>query len=128
MTGAEFAFEVRPGVLSAYAESLDARAAELASVGEAVAAVRVERGWFGKLPQSGFLCERYATHHQEMLAEARELAAWLTAATRGLAESAGRYSAADQAVAGAAGAVDTALGVGIEIPESGAESGDGERR
>lgn len=125
MTGEEFAFEVRPQVLTAYAESMDARAAELASVGEAVAAVSVERGWFGKLPQSGFLADRYAAHQREVLAEARELAEWLASATRGLAESAGRYSAADQAVAGAAGAVQTALGVGIESDE--AVSDDGER-
>ncbi|MEY9934319.1 hypothetical protein ABH926_008984 [Catenulispora sp. GP43] len=118
MTGPEFAFEVRPPVLTAYAESLRVGAAELASVGEAVAAVRVERGWFGRLPQSGFLADRCAAHQQEVLAEAGQLAAWLAAATLGLAESAGRYSAADRVVAGVAGAVETALGVGIEIPGS----------
>jgi len=116
MTGPEFAFEVRPQVLAAYAESLRARAAELASVGEAVAAVRVEAGWFGKLPQAGFLADRYAAHQHGVLAEAGDLAAWLTAATAGLAACAERYSAADRVVAGTAGAVEAALGVGIEIP------------
>ena len=119
MTGPEFAFEVRPRVLTAYAESLHARAADLASVGEAVAAVRVERDWFGRLPQSGFLADRYAAHHRGMLAEVGELTGWLAAATLGLAESAARYSAADRVVAGAAGAVETALGVGIGIPGTG---------
>jgi hypothetical protein len=123
MTGPEFAFEVRPQVLAGYAESLRARAADLASAGEAVAAVRVERGWFGKLPQAGFLADRYAAHQREVLAEAGELVAWLAAATAGLAECAGRYSAADRVVAGAAGAVEAALGVGIEIP--GPAHGDG---
>jgi len=116
MTGPGFAFEVRPPLLTAYAESLHARTAELAAVGEAVAAVRVERGWFGKLPQSGFLADRYRAHREGVLAEVAELAVWLAAATRGLAESAGRYSAADRVVAGVAGAVEAALGVGIEIP------------
>lgn len=118
MTDPEFAFEVRPQVLAAYAESLRARAAELASAGEAVAGVRVEHGWFGKLPQAGFLADRYAAHQHGVLAEVRELAAWLTAATAGLAECADRYSAADRVVAGAAGAVEAALNVGIEIPET----------
>lgn len=121
MTGPEFAFEVRPRVLTAYAESLHARAADLASVGEAVAAVRVERDWFGRLPQSGFLADRYAAHHRGLLAEVGELTGWLAAATLGLAESAARYSAADRVVAGAAGAVDAALGVGIGIPGPGAD-------
>lgn len=116
MTGAEFAFEVQPQLLTSCAQSLRARAAELASAGEAMAAVRVERSWFGKLPQSGLLAERYAAHHQGTLAEAGELIAWLAAAALGLAESAGRYSAADRVVAGAAGAVEAALEVGIEIP------------
>jgi hypothetical protein len=124
MTGPEFAFnafnafEVRPPALTEYAESLHARAAELASVGEAVAAVRVEDRWFGRLPQSGLLADRYAAHHQEVLAEAAELTAWLAAATLGLAEYAARYSSADRVVAGAAEAVGTALGVRIEIPGS----------
>jgi len=116
MTGPGFAFEVRPPLLTAYAESLHARTAELAAVGEAVAAVRVERGWFGKLPQSGFLADRYRGHQDGVLAEVGDLAVWLAAATRGLAESAGRYSSADRVVAGVAGAVEAALGVGIEIP------------
>lgn len=126
MTGPEFAFEVRPQVLAAYAESLRARAAELASAGEAVAAVRVERGWFGKLPQAGFLADRYAAHQQGVLAEAGDLAAWLTAATAGLAACADRYSTADRVVAGAAGAVEAALGVGIEIPGIAADGGSEE--
>lgn len=116
MAGPEFSFEVRPQVLAAYAESLRARAADLASAGDAVAAVRVERGWFGKLPQAGFLADRYAAHRHGVLADAGELAAWLAAATLGLTETAGRYSAADRVVAGAAGAVEASLGVGIEIP------------
>ena len=116
MAGPEFSFEVRPQVLAAYAESLRARAADLASAGDAVAAVRVERGWFGKLPQAGFLAARYAAHRHGVLADAGELAAWLAAATLGLTETAGRYSAADRVVAGAAGAVEASLGVGIEIP------------
>lgn len=120
--GSQFGFEVRPPVLVAYADSLHARVAELATVGEAAAAVRVERGWFGKLPQSGFLADRYAAHQEGVIAEVGELAGWLAAATRGLAESAGRYSAADRVVAGVAGAVKTALGVGIEIPGSGEDS------
>ena len=119
MTGPEFVFEVRPQVLTAYADSMHARAVELAAVGAAVAAMRVERGWFGKLPESRFLADRYAAHRHEVLTEAGELAAWLAAATLGLAESARRYSAADRVVAGAAGAVEAALGVGIEIPGSG---------
>ena len=116
MAGPEFSFEVRPQVLAAYAESLRARAADLASAGDAVAAVRVERGWFGKLPQAGFLADRYAAHRHGVLADAGELAAWLAAATLGRTETAGRYSAADRVVAGAAGAVEASLGVGIEIP------------
>ena len=116
MTVPEFAFEVWPPLLTSYAESLHARAAELAAVGEAVAALPVERGWFGKLPQAGFLADRYAAHRHGVLADAGELAAWLAAATLGLTETAGRYSAADRVVAGAAGAVEASLGVGIEIP------------
>ena len=119
MTGPGFAFEVRPPLLTAYAESLRARTAELAAVGEAVAAVRVERGWFGKLPQSGFLADRYHAHQEDVLADVADLAVWLAAATRGLAESAGRYSSADRVVAGVAGAVAAALDVGIEIPGPG---------
>lgn len=122
MTGPEFVFEVRPPVLAAYAESLRACAAELASAGEAVAAVRVERGWFGKLPQAGFLADRYAAHQHGVLTEAGDLAAWLTAATAGLAACADRYATADRVVAGAAGAVEAALGVGIEIPETAADA------
>ena len=106
MTGSEFAFEVRPQVLEVYAGSLHAGAADLAAIGEAVAAVRVERGWFGRLPQSGFVADRYATHREGVLAEAGELVAWLAAARLGLAESAGRYLSADRVVAEAAGAVD----------------------
>ena len=124
MTGPEFAFEVRPRVLTAYAESLHARAADLAAVGEAVAAVPVERDWFGRLPQSGFLADRYAAHQRGVLAEAGELAAWLAAAGLGLAESAGRYSAADRGVAGVAGSVAAALEVGIEIPGDGGSERD----
>jgi len=126
MTGPEFAFEVRPRVLAAYSDSLRARAAELASAGEAVAAVRVERGWFGKLPQAGFLADRYAAHQHGVLTEAAELVAWLAAATAGLAACAERYAAADRMVAGAAGAVEAALGVGIGIPGTGADGGSGE--
>jgi hypothetical protein len=112
----EFAFEVRPQVLTACAEALHAHAADLAAVGEALAAVRVERDWFGRLPQSGHVADRYAAHQGGVLAEAGELAAWLAAAVCGLAESAGRYSAADRVVAGVAGAVEAALDVGIELP------------
>src|ERR1700759_250150 len=83
MTGPEFAFEVRPQVLAAYAESLRPRAADLASAGEAVAEVRVERDWFGKLPQAGFLADRYAAHQRGVLAEAGGLAAWVAAAPAG---------------------------------------------
>ena len=119
MTVPEFAFEVRPPLLTSYAESLHARAAELAAVGEAVAALPVERGWFGKLPQSGFLADRYAAHKDGMLTEVAELAGWLAAAAGGLAESAGRYSAADRVVAGVAEAVEAALTVGVEIPGAG---------
>ena len=106
MTGPEFAFEVRPQILTGYAESLHAGAADLAEVGEAVAAILVERGWFGHLPQSGFVADRYATHREGILTEAGELVAWLAAARLGLAESAGRYSSADRVVAEIAGAVD----------------------
>lgn len=105
MSGPEFAFEVRPRSLAAYAESLHACAADLAAAGEAVAAVRVEREWFGRLPQSGFLADRYAAHRDEVLARVRELSGWFAAARLGLAESAERYSAADRVVAGAAEAV-----------------------
>jgi hypothetical protein len=126
MTGPEFTVEVRPQVLTAYAESLHARAADLAAAGEAVAGVRVERGWFGKLPQSGFLADRYAVHRDGVLAEAGELVAWLAAATLGLAESAGRYSGADRVVAGFAEDVAAALDVGIEISEAESGSGDGQ--
>jgi hypothetical protein len=99
MSGPEFAFEVRPRSLAAYTESLHACAADLTAVGEAVAAVRVEREWFGKLPQSGFLADRYAAHKEQVLAQVRELSAWFAAARLGLAESAERYSAADRVVA-----------------------------
>lgn len=128
MSGEEcegFAFEVRPQVLAEYAESLRGRAAELATAGDAVAAVRVERGWFGKLPQAGFLADRYAAHLDGVVAVAGELAGWLGAASGGLGECAGRYSGADRVVAGVAGAVEAALGVGIEIPGAGGGSDEG---
>jgi hypothetical protein len=123
MSGPEFAFEVRPRTLAAYAESLQACAADLATVAEAVAAVRVEREWFGRLPQAGFLADRYAIHRDKVLGQVGELSAWLTAAGLGLAESADRYSAADRVVAGAAGDVAAALRVGIEIPRPATEHG-----
>jgi hypothetical protein len=109
MTGPGFAFEVRPQLLAGYGETLRARAADLAAVGAAVAAVRVEREWFGRLPAAGLLAERYAAHRDAELAEAGALAAWLAEAGAGLTDSAGRYSG---------------LGVGIEIPGTAAISGD----
>jgi hypothetical protein len=99
MSGPEFAFEVRPRSLAAYTESLHACAADLTAVGKAVAAVRVEREWFGRLPQSGFLADHYAAHKEGILAQVGELSAWFAAARLGLAESAERYSAADRVVA-----------------------------
>jgi hypothetical protein len=128
--GAEgFEFEVRPRLLAAYAEAIRAGAADLASIGATVEAVRVEREWFGRLPQSGRLADRYALHREGELAAAKELAVWLAEAARGLAESAGRYSAADRVVAGVAGTVAAGLGVGIEIPgtEPSADASGGER-
>lgn len=116
MSGPEFAFEVRPATLAAYAGSLHAGAADLAAAGEAVAAVRVEREWFGRLPQAGFLADRYASHRDGFLAHVEELSALLSAAARELAESADRYSAADRVVAGAAEDVRAALRIGIEMP------------
>lgn len=124
MSGPEFAFEVRPPTLAAYAGSLHAGAADLAAVGEAVAAVRVEREWFGRLPQAGFLADRYASHRDGVLAHIEELSDWLRAAALGLAASADRYSAADRVVAGAAEDVRAALPIGIEVP--GAATGPGE--
>ena len=124
MTGPGFAFEVRPQLLAGYAETLHARAGDLAAVGAAVAAVRVEREWFGRLPAAGLLAERYAAHRDAELAEVGALAAWLAEAGAGLTDSAGRYSAADRVVAGVADAVAAGLGVGIEIPGTAAISGD----
>ena len=92
--------------------------------GEAVAGVRVEREWFGKLPQAGFLAGRYAAHQNEVLAETGALAAWLTAATAGLIASRGSVFGGRWVVAGAAGAVEAALGVGIEIPGRGPSTDD----
>jgi hypothetical protein len=112
-------FAVRPPILTAYADALDTAVGDLASVRAALAAVPVERGWFGKLPQSGLLADRYAGHRETVLAAAADLGAWLTAAANGLRGTAERYSAADQAVAELAGTVETGLGIGIPpIPES----------
>jgi hypothetical protein len=107
-------FEVRPRVLTAYAGTLRTGAADLAMVGETLGRVRVERTWFGKLPQSGLLQACYARHSEAELRANAELVAWLTAAAEGLAGSAERYSAADRVVADLAATVEAALGVGVE--------------
>lgn len=112
-------FEVRPQVLAAYAGTLRTGAADLALVGETLGRVRVERTWFGKLPQSGLIEACYARHREAELTANAELVAWLTAAVEGLAGSAERYSAADRVVADLAGTVEAALGVGVGI-ETGA--------
>ena len=102
MAGGSFDFEVRPRVLSGYAEVLRGCAAELDVVGAAVTGVTVERRWFGHLPESRFLSDRYQTHRGDVLAEVRELCDWLAEVGRGLGDSAERYSAADRVVADAA--------------------------
>ncbi|MBW8803507.1 MAG: hypothetical protein JF587_06555 [Catenulisporales bacterium] len=107
-------FEVQPRILTTYADALRGGAADLAAVGGAVGRVRVERAWFGKLPQSRFMEACYARHREAELAASAELIAWLTAAAHGLAESAARYSAADRVVADLAGTTGAALGIGIE--------------
>ncbi|GAA2005744.1 hypothetical protein [Catenulispora subtropica] len=107
-------FEVRPPLLTAYADTLERAATDLAAVADALARVRVERHWFGELPQSGFLAERYAGHCESELAVAGELGAWLREAAEGLRQTAARYSAADRVVADLAGTVEAGLGVGIE--------------
>src|ERR1041384_766330 len=99
-------FEVRPRLLTAYADALRAGAADLATVGGTLGRVRVERGWFGRLPQSGFMESRYAGHSEAEIATNVELVAWLTAAGEALAGSAGRYVAADRVVAELAGTVE----------------------
>lgn len=121
MADSEYDFAVRPRILTAYADTLDAAVGDLAAVREALAALTVERGWFGKLPQSGLLANRYAGHRESELAAAAELSAWLTAAADGLHETAERYSGADQTVAELAGTVETGLGIGI-APISESES------
>ncbi|WP_194925343.1 hypothetical protein, partial [Catenulispora pinisilvae] len=93
MSGPGFAFEVQPQILTAYGDALHARVAELAMVGAVVAEMRVEPRWFGKLPAAELLAERCAARRDADLAELGELGGWLAEAARGLAESAGRYSA-----------------------------------
>lgn len=99
MAGGSFEFEVRPRVLSRYAEVLRGCAAELGVVDAAVAGVTVERRWFGELPESRFLSDRYQARRGDVLAEVRELCDWLAEVGRGLGDSAERYSAADRVVA-----------------------------
>lgn len=99
MAGDSFEFEVRPRVLDDYAEVLRGCAADLDVVGAAVAGVRVERRWFGELPESRFLSDRYQAHREDVIAEVRELSDWLAEVGRGLGDSAERYSAADRVVA-----------------------------
>lgn len=110
MAGSAYDFEVRPPVLAGYAETLRAAAADLAAVGEALGRVRVERGWFGKLPQSGFLADRYAGHRETELAAVGELGEWAADAAEGLRGSAGRYSEADRVVADVVAVVEAGLG------------------
>ncbi|MBS2539926.1 hypothetical protein KGQ20_45015, partial [Catenulispora sp. NF23] len=100
MTGPGFAFEVQPQILATYGDTLHARVAELARVGAWVADLRVEPRWFGKLPEAESLAEHCAAQRDADLTELGELGGWLAEAARGLAESAGRYSAADRVVAG----------------------------
>ncbi|MFD0638013.1 hypothetical protein ACFQ9X_47145 [Catenulispora yoronensis] len=115
----DFEFEVSPRILAEYADALQAAASGLGAVGEALSRIRVERSWFGELPQSGFLFDRYGVHRENELAVVEQLSAWAAQAGVGLCGTAGRYSAADQMVADLAGTVATGLGVGIE---SGADS------
>ena len=114
--GPDFAFEVRPPNLATYAQSLEARAAELAAVGASVGRVEIEPGWFGELPQSGLLADRYARHREGELSTIGTLAAWLAAAGRGLTETASRYSAADRVVADLATAAEAKLSTRIADP------------
>ncbi|NUR61922.1 MAG: hypothetical protein HOV87_25165 [Catenulispora sp.] len=116
---------MRPQILGAYAGTLNAASSELAAVREALAAVHIDRGWFGKLPQSGLLADRYTAHREAELAAAAELSAWLATAADGLGGTAERYSGADRVAAELAGTVETGLGIGTgliyrtnPIPES----------
>lgn len=104
-------FEVRPQVLADYADTLDATARDLAAVREALAGISVERGWFGRLPQSGLLADRYAAHREDELAVGAELGAWVVRAAQGLRVTAGRYSGADRVVADLAGSVGAAASI-----------------
>jgi hypothetical protein len=111
MAGGSFEFEVRPRVLSGYADVLRGCAAELGVVGEAAAGVTVERRWFGRLPQAGLLSDRYEAHRGGVIAEVGELSEWLAEAGAGLRDSAGRYSAADRVV------TEVAEGVAADVAE-----------
>jgi hypothetical protein len=108
MAGPGFAFEVRPRILTDYAEVLHAGAVDLAAVGGSVAGARVEAGWFGELPEAGVLADRCCAGREADAAEIAELGGWLAEAASGLAESAGRYSGADRVVAGVVGAAEAA--------------------
>ncbi|NUP51493.1 MAG: hypothetical protein HOW97_29885 [Catenulispora sp.] len=111
-------FEVRPQVLADYADALDAAARDLGAVREALAGTSVERGWFGRLPESGLLADRYAAHKEAELAAGAELGAWVARAAQGLRVTAGRYSGADRVVADLAGAVGAGALI-AEVEEAG---------
>jgi hypothetical protein len=129
-------FRVRPGVLREYAATVRGRGGALADVGGNLAAVAVEPAWFGRLPQSGHLADRYETHHQAELAGIAELMRALLAVAAALEATAAVYSGVDVAAADALQAVRTAgrgvvgarSGGGGVIPGGGATSSPGVNR
>lgn len=106
-------FRVRAEVLRAYAATVRAQGEALRDIGEAVEAIAVARGSFGKLPQSGQLADGYETHHHSDVAGIADLANVLQYVATALAVTAGRYSAVDGAAAGAFGAVPDGVRDGV---------------
>ena len=102
-----FDFRVRPGVLDDFAATVRGQSEALASVGQALGTVRVERAWFGKLPESGHSADCYEEHHEAELAALGALVRLLAAAAVGLEVTAEVYVAADHAVTEALGTVET---------------------
>ena len=123
--GGGFDFRVRPGVLGDYAATVRGQSEALTEIGGALASGRVERAWFGKLPESGHLADGYEVHHEAELAALTELVTALAEIAAALETTAGVYAGVDAAVAEALSAVrwsadsaDSAGSAGVAVLEA----------
>lgn len=94
-------FSVRPAALGSYAELLRGQTDRLRGVTAAIDEVAVPPEWFGRLPESGRLADRYAGHREAELAGLAQLPELLSAMAAALDVNAALYEDADAAAADA---------------------------